>query len=258
LRQKNLERAHAWIETGDRIPTCNVPVDLFSAELPLPPRDLEIHRAHVLNASSVDFEVDSVHYGSPSSLSLLDLLPLFMKLSGTFQNLFNISASKTWFELASEWILQACLEQYLVYGSSGTDAMDEAFAWGYKPGKEGEEQEDKVNNIFKDDETEREMPGWKEMRQRMLRRLCPSTQVEGELVKHLLAASDEYPSRRTEDKILDYLKALSRSIDEPVLVQLEKGQLQGMTKEQTREFLTRDCGLDVGAMSPGGAVKGLL
>jgi hypothetical protein len=245
LRKQDRNRAQSWIETADGQPVLNFPVDRFASDLPLPTAHLASNREHVLRTNSTAsgdiYHTD--YYGTSSSLSLLDLLPLFMKLSAVFQNLLNISVSKIWCELALEWMLQACLEQYLIYGSSGRAVLDQAFAWGYNRVNKGNKDEDMINEIFRDDEREGEIPGWKEMRQRTLQKLCPTGEENGELCERLQDLAVGYPMRRTEETILEYLKGLSQSIPEPVLVQLEKGQLAGMTAEQTQEFM-RECGLD--------------
>ncbi|SMY28894.1 unnamed protein product [Zymoseptoria tritici ST99CH_1A5] len=252
LRNQNRARAHDWIKSAKYRPTADHSTDHLSETLSIPTEHIVRQRARVLHQNSVIAgtkpSTTPSHYGQPSSISLLDLLPLFMRLSASFQNLLNISVSKTWCDLAVGWMLQACLEQYLIYRANGKEILDEAFAWGFNPGAEGGidgDEGDKVNDMFKDDESEQEIPGWKEMRQRALEKLCPKVGWNGknsELVGCLLDAAEENPMRRTEERILEYFKGLSRSIPEPVLVQLEKGQLQGMTEMQTREFM-RNCGL---------------
>ncbi len=98
----------------------------------LPPDVLRRHRQ--LNLSRLSYDPASHDfYGSPASISLLDLLPSFMELSAAWSELHiddYANITPQWMSLAGEWMLQAALEQYLVYGSSGDAARDEAFSWG--------------------------------------------------------------------------------------------------------------------------------
>ena len=74
-------------------------------------------------------------YGSPDSVSLLDLLPFFVSTSAARANLGSEAeefvVQPRWMELAAEWMLQAVLEQYRIYGAEGADVIEEAFAWGF-------------------------------------------------------------------------------------------------------------------------------
>lgn len=74
-------------------------------------------------------------YGTPDSVSLLDLLPFFVSTSAARANLGHEAeefvVQPRWMELAAEWMLQAVLEQYRIFGAEGADVIEEAFAWGY-------------------------------------------------------------------------------------------------------------------------------
>ncbi len=72
---------------------------------------------------------DNPFHGTPSSPTLLDGFPIFMALSSTVAP--NASITPAWMVIAGELMLQASLEQYLVYGAQGPEALTEAFAWGY-------------------------------------------------------------------------------------------------------------------------------
>jgi hypothetical protein len=70
---------------------------------------------------------------------------------------------------------------------------------------------------------------------------------------HLYAVSLRIPWADTDASILKFLSALASSGDadkssllpQPVLAQLERGQLDGMTEDETRDFLENTCGLNL-------------
>lgn len=59
------------------------------------------------------------------------------------------------------------------------------------------------------------------------------------VVDHLLQTAAEYLVMDFEAKVFQYLQALSQSVESPVLVQLEQGQLAGLSTEETDEFKAR-------------------
>ena len=80
-------------------------------------------------------------YGTPDSVSLLDLLPSFISLSASRAHLGpeaeEFVVQPRWMRLAAEWMLQAVLEQYRIFGAEGPGLVEESFAWGYGYGGEG-------------------------------------------------------------------------------------------------------------------------
>ena len=170
-------------------------------------------------------------------------------------------------QLACEFMLQACLEQFLVFGAHGTDTIDEAFAWGYKDDQLGDIDNDRgavldtdnkseINEMFEDEDYATEVEGWSYIKLSYLRQLIPPTQGvassstsvhdggahDSDLVAHLEAVAATFPISTFETSLLKFLEALSKSSPKPVLVQLEAGKLNGMTEQQTHEFLA-DCGV---------------
>jgi hypothetical protein len=208
LREQNSLRAKTWLARG---PT---PTHDFSA-------------------------FDTVALPSPSHAnnlpSLLDLLPLFMRLSAaSCETLFNGQINAHWMHLAAEWMLQAVLEQRLFRGARSSGVIDEAFAWGYKAdGEEG----DAVNSMFEEEGIGREIEGWSRVRGEVLEELA-----KGEDLRRL---EERWSIQAFLEKVRGFLEALSKSVEEPVLVQLEKGELVGMSRQDTQKFLI-ECG--VGAL----------
>ncbi|KAI7238312.1 hypothetical protein KC330_g2662 [Hortaea werneckii] len=277
LRQSNQDRAREWIASEERIPSYSYNTRPFDDASAFPSRDiLERNRAHVLHGLNIPAEdeaYEDAHYGTPSCLSLLDLLPLFMEVSAARQAMLAASMPESglteqWMQLACSFMLQACLEQYLVVGASGTDAIDEAFAWGLKQRGREEDTNDEINDMFEDPIYETEVQGWANIKRQHLERLLPpatgkswheSSSVPSsphsgqggqslvDLTSRLESTATQHPILTCESDILGFLHALSESIDHPVLVQLEAGKLNGMSTEETTEFI-KSCGFSAGKL----------
>ncbi len=71
--------------------------------------------------------------------------------------------------LAARYMTQSALEQYLVYGEKGSEALMEAFAWGFDAELVAEEGTDEweTNAMFWDEDAELE--GWEDIRNAHLR-----------------------------------------------------------------------------------------
>ena len=138
LRQDRRDRAMRWWAAGSAVPTTQEVLEscgpAYIDQLPLDESELEPSRAQVLEACRVRPPTQSF-YGQPQSLSLADTLPHFMSLSACvlIEMGRDWSVTSKWMELAGEYMLQAALEQYLVYGATGLSALIEAFAYGFNP-----------------------------------------------------------------------------------------------------------------------------
>ncbi|KAI7418146.1 hypothetical protein KC336_g9778 [Hortaea werneckii] len=284
LRQNNQDRAREWIASEERIPSHGYNIKPFDDASAFPSRDiLERNRAHVLHGLNVPAEdeaYEDAHYGTPSCLSLLDLLPLFMEVSAARQAMLAASVPESelteqWMQLACSFMLQACLEQYLVVGASGTDAIDEAFAWGQRPKGREEDANDEICDMFEDPIYETEVQGWANIKRQYLERILqpatknswhesisvPSSPHDAQdghrfidLISRLESTATQHPIVRFESDVLGFLHALSESIERPVLVQLEAGQLDGMSTEETTEFI-KSCGLSAGNLMLDAGIK---
>jgi hypothetical protein len=85
-------------------------------------------------------------------MPLSDLVPLFVGLSAARNELpdtYCTSITPQWMELTGEFMLQATLEQCLVYGSPGPAKLKEIFSWGWRanPTKVWEDEQ-AVNDLF--------------------------------------------------------------------------------------------------------------
>ncbi|KAK5131384.1 hypothetical protein LTR08_000987 [Meristemomyces frigidus] len=288
LRANNLDRARRWIGTAERVPSAAYTTEPFDTPSSFPTTEkLEHNRAYVLYELDIPAEDEAYEdsfYGTVSCVSLLDLLPMFMQVSAA-RSAHN-SATEDWMQLACEFMLQACLEQYLVCGAQGSDAVNEAFAWGYRDsaGTEGRESgeevdnkreggdDEEVNDMFEDPVYESEIDGWRQVREHYIAWLFPPAKsskdtysvptpsddagdsdrppVATDLVSQLEMAAAEHPIATFENTMLKFLSELSQSVTRPILVQLEAGALDGMSKEETSEFV-RSCGLSTAEFCKG-------
>jgi hypothetical protein len=259
LKEQNTLRALDWIRDSNRLPSGDRDMSRWETRLPFAPQTLEYHRARSLEAVKLQPEGDKhgdAFYGTPASLALLDILPLFMSVIAARNELANSNLSLGLMDLAARFMLQACLEQYLIFGVDGTDAIDEAFAWGYKRPHAATESEDQVDSINSqgaeevsdetirmfqaEDGVQEENPDWEDLKAKYIALLADET--PGALQGHLEQIAKDQPVAKFENTVLQLLAGLAASLSPPVLAQLERGSLDGMGPKETKAFL-RSCGL---------------
>ncbi|GAB7356359.1 hypothetical protein MBLNU459_g7146t1 [Dothideomycetes sp. NU459] len=251
LRAENRARAQRWKKAN--FPSFYAYSFELCGSLPLPADQLQCYRDHVLERlGSPQQMVDGgLFYGTDASVSLLDLLTPFMELSAARASLnADFSITWRWMKMAGEFMLQATLEQYLVRGAAGREVAEEAFAWGYTSsqsdpaltnvGEQWLNTDAEINNMFRaeaDDEemnvAETEIEGWRETRDEFCNMLQPD---QFDLVEHLVNVAADRPIDAFEAQVVAFLEALSMSLPAPVLVQLENGQLDGLTRKETAAF----------------------
>lgn len=256
LRNANRQRAEVWMDGArERRLSANCETSGLLDTSTLPSDKLERNRAHVLHQLGVpaeDEDYEDAFYGTAACVSLLDLLPLFVELSAASSSIHGSNLNPRWMHLACEFMLQASLEKYLVCGATGLNVLDEAFAWGY-----AEEPQDartdrqlaEINDMFEDELYATELDGWQELKIRYVQELADvegsrQSSADGPDIFSLLeSVAAKHPMDAFEALVLKFLEALFISIAQPVLVQLERGQLDGMSREETKEFLMQ-CGVE--------------
>ena len=138
LREGNRRRAAKYRKSEDSLSSdVRALLDMFDG-FHLSDEQIRRNRGNFLGRLGVSTSASSIdHYGSLESVSLMDLLPSFILLSAARAHLEVTNANggivvqPLWMEMAAEWMLQAVLEQYLVYGRSDVEALKESFAWGF-------------------------------------------------------------------------------------------------------------------------------
>ncbi|KAF2723460.1 hypothetical protein K431DRAFT_188936, partial [Polychaeton citri CBS 116435] len=256
LRSNNQTRAVRWIRDPTRIPS-SASSEIrkrYDTALPIPQsalirnRSLACMRAH-LEPEGVRH--DNSFYRSGPNVSLLDLLPMFMEISAMINAIFNGAGSEIWIRLAAEFMMQACIEQYLIYGAYGTDAIDEAFAHGYQPDLvpydanihgsryQATDTEHKINAMFEHPDFAIEIPNWTKLKKSyLLELLAPeSTDIPGKLQQ----IAQSHPVGVFHDELMDFMEGISQAIPKPILVQLESERLDGLTQQETKAFID-NCG----------------
>ena len=154
---------------------------------------------------------------------------------------------------------------------------DEDLGLGRQTGVEEEmcEHEAMINNMFRDDDdpdprpvegcplsAPREIPGWAQVRRDFMALFAPSSAdpiVLGEealerqrqqqqrwQIQRLEAIGDEFPTRVLEEKLADYLEGLWSLERLPILAQIERGSVDGMTHDEFVCFNARVFGSGAG------------
>lgn len=159
LRQTIRTRAREWLVEQDT-PEFDQEYLEFNAEAE------ELHRNKGLFVHRLALPPDFVDfYGSDRSVTLLDLLPSFLATASSMRRVFSTNMSQMFMELAATFMMQASMEQYLVYGSKGVGPLMECFAWGWRrsPSEVWQDEAD-VIQMFKDEDLQEEVDGWAEVR----------------------------------------------------------------------------------------------
>ncbi|KAI9868443.1 MAG: hypothetical protein M1813_005887 [Trichoglossum hirsutum] len=265
LRARNRARAASWLShhhSSEEEPPCSIYNNKDgSSGLPVPLQSLRQNRRHVL---AHHFPAQTIlgaeeFYGTPASMSLRDTLPAFIELSACVTSTYKAGrVNETWEKMAAEYMLQAALEAYLVYGEEGEEALRECFAWGF----DAKDEDDVVVNAMFWDEDADAMQRWARIREEHLKSVRPTplssshdyllTLPPIQLIPppgtpirdHLETVASRFPLFRFEGRLLDFLWALTCHEAAPVLAQLEAGQLDGFSREET-EALTNRCGIQI-------------
>jgi len=151
------------------LPRADPMLHIFTTALPLPEATLSRNRQHVSSVLMAP-SAPTPFYGLQSCPSLLDTLPGFMALSAAQISMHSSrTVTRMWMSLAARYMTQSALEQYLVYGEKGSEALMEAFAWGFDAELVAEEGTDEweTNAMFWDEDAELE--GWEDIRNAHLR-----------------------------------------------------------------------------------------
>lgn len=191
------------------------------------------------------------------TLSLSYISALFFTISAKVASSIDQGISGQWVELGVESMLQAALEMCLMPEGirDGENALALAFAWGWIPSKywddydsddeAGVEDETTLNDVFEDahgDEA-RENSLWQETRLRYLSlfnisrpKLSSDDDVRS---TRLRKVATDYPIREFESKVVIFSQAIWDLCRKPLLVQIERGQVDGMTADGFEQFQRR-------------------
>jgi len=125
------------------------------------------HRQLSERRSATEFRASS------GSIALSDLVPIFIGLSAarSTMQMSTRDVTKQWMHLAGQFMLQAALEQCLLFGQCPAEKLREIFSWGWKESISTSWQDEQLANDmffdmdqYDDDSSKREVKGWKEIK----------------------------------------------------------------------------------------------
>ncbi|KAK2794974.1 hypothetical protein FQN52_006853 [Onygenales sp. PD_12] len=218
-RQHNKERANAWLQQHKG---CIILPENGAADGPTDRASRETIRRQMYSLMRVPYDENIP--ALDSAVTLLDILPEYMALcrmvSKTVQD-------GNWMDQPIFFMLHSALEQILIHGTTISHAANEAFAWGCPLDVESTQFE-KADFIIE----------WEAFRDSVKESLFPDTQTtwESQLGELLDKKS---PLTQFEDSILVWLEGVLRLQNTPILAQLEEGNLDGLTVEETEAFMDR-------------------
>lgn len=211
-RKRNESRANTWLETHQGQIRSSTPHGLSEKEISLP---LQIRRDMLAH---MGFFSDSDVPDVDSTVSLLDTLPEFMSL---FYMLAPEDKARL-AEVAVVLMLQAAIEQILVHGRRALEVVNEAFAWNWSENSEAEPEGS-------------EHADWDTLKYSMKTSISQASS-DVSSVHGFNRLLHEYPLFTFEGSTLEALESLANTLAAPVLVQLERGKLEGLTEDETAEF----------------------
>lgn len=147
------------------------------------------------------------------------LLPLF-NIIREFIAICTCAASKVsetpWFNITGQLVMHGIIEEIRVSGNLSSEDLGTRLAWAPDASKE---------------------PKWTRNLFNYMDYLQPPAGVHPRI--HLEGISNEFPFFQLEGILIDFLFSLMKKLDPPVLVQLERGKLNGMTRAETQMLKRR-------------------
>jgi hypothetical protein len=209
------------------------------------------------------------HKNSSEQIPLVDLMPLFMDLSAQIVELMENDVSDTWLELAYETMMQAATEICLTspHGPQTTHAaLLSCFGWGLQIDLsdvtdliEGQDNvtelmqtEKAIHHMLRsaaDDRTSK-ADSWDYQRRRAISDLLAHIDTdwnsdisEDERHTALFHLRNHHSVNKFESQMMDYIKNLqivwTQLNEEPVLLQIEQGRLEGLDDDEFHAFMER-------------------
>jgi hypothetical protein len=207
----------------------------------------------------------NLHSGAAKFIPLLELLPHFLDLSANMAANLGQDVTQQWMELAAEFMLQSAWENHVhLDAESDGESLKVAFGWGRwaqeeeldgiatsaDAGGEAKAVEVCVDAMFSTGDGSsgraagQEIPEWTDVKLEYLSAF--GTLPDGEeateqaqiwQVKRLREIAERFPKEVFDGKIVDYLGGLWKLGKKPLLVQIEEGKIDGLTKEEFEEFM---------------------
>ncbi|KAI4286152.1 MAG: hypothetical protein L6R38_000134 [Xanthoria sp. 2 TBL-2021] len=178
------------------------------------------------------------HQEHPQAMSLEQTLPLFLALSAVQNELQGSTITEIWMMLAAGYMAQAYIEQVVVYQNQRPGLLEEAFHWGYDVDCRAEEATEQwqINDMFGADESSVRL--WQSIREEHVQALHPPEKTS--LVDHLEdMASGALSVVTFKEKVSEFLAGLLSAYQPPLLIQLERGEVEGLSRKATKALKIR-------------------
>ncbi|KAL8873097.1 MAG: hypothetical protein Q9198_007084, partial [Flavoplaca austrocitrina] len=190
----------------------------------------------------------------PQAMSLSQTLPLFLALSAVQNELQGSTITEIWMMLAAGYMAQAYIEQVVLYQKERPGLLEEAFQWGYDAGCRAEQGSEQwqINDMFGADESSVSL--WKSIRREHLEAVrVPSsiifieTSAKRRYIIQLrppdhMSLTDHLASLTAgalsvvafKEKVSEFLTGLLSAYAAPLLIQLERGEVVGLSRKATK------------------------
>ncbi|KAL8856918.1 MAG: hypothetical protein Q9178_006507 [Gyalolechia marmorata] len=176
----------------------------------------------------------SPRHEQPHTRSLERTLPMFLELSAAQNELQGSTITEIWMMLAAGYMAQSYMEQVIVYQNQRPDLLEEAFHWGYDADCRAEEAS--ISKMFDTDESLTRL--WKSIKEEHIEALRPPDKTS--LEDHLESmACGALSVEAFKDKVCEFLTGLLSAHATPLLIQLEMGKVDGLSRKATAALKTR-------------------
>jgi hypothetical protein len=220
--------------------------------------------ASIANDARPAFQ-DNLRIESGNYIPLLELLPRFLDISADIAANLGQDVTEQWMLLAAEFMLQSAWEKFVYLDADANEEpLKVAFGWGRwhqeqefessvmepEARKEAKAAEGRVNtmfstsNEFSEESSGREMPEWTKIRLEHLSAFGTppggnedSKQAQRWQVERLRKIAEQYPIQKFDGKVVDFLEGLWKLGQKPLLVQIEEGKIEGLTKDEFEQFM---------------------
>ncbi|KAL8912270.1 MAG: hypothetical protein Q9171_002725 [Xanthocarpia ochracea] len=180
----------------------------------------------------------SPHQEQPHTIPLERTLPMFLALSAAQNELQGSTITEIWMMLAAGYMAQSYMEQVIVYQNQRPDLLEDAFHWGYDADCRSEEASDQwhISNMFDTDENLTHL--WESIKEEHIEALRPPDKTS--LEDHLeVMANGALSVVAFKDKVSEFLTGLLSAHAAPLLIQLEMGKVDGLSRKATAALKTR-------------------
>ncbi|KAL9034882.1 MAG: hypothetical protein Q9180_005164, partial [Flavoplaca navasiana] len=221
--------------------------------------NVALSRRPSINTGNSKIPESANHQEDPRAISLSQTLPLFLALSAVQNELQGSTITEIWMMLAAGYMAQAYIEQVVLYQKERPGLLEEVFQWGYDAGCRAEQGSEQwqINDMFGADESSISL--WESIRREHVEAVrAPSSIIFIEtsakrwymiqlrrsdhtsLTDHLASMTAGALSVVAfKEKVSEFLTGLLSAYAAPLLIQLERGEVVGLSRKATRALKLR-------------------